>query len=68
MALTANLNLTATPATLVVTSDQRHIELTVRSAGETAEVTGVWPVIVEDDERTWEQVSDDGTTAVFELR
>ena len=67
MALTASLDLNATPPTLTVESDRRLVEVDVRSAGESTTAIGVWPVTVTDDERTWTVVSDDGTTAVYAL-
>lgn len=63
--LTASVNTTVTPATLTVTSDRRHVSVEVHCAGETATATGSFPVQIVDSDRTWEQVSDDGTTAVY---
>ena len=67
MAITADINLSKTPATLTVTSDKRKVEVSVTAAGETAIGTAVFPVTVSDNSgRTWTKKSDDGTTAVYE--
>lgn len=64
--LTAKIDLTVTPITLTVTSDKRKVEVSVKSAGETATGTAVFPVTITDTSgRTWTQKSDDGTTAVY---
>lgn len=66
MALTAAVDINATPPKLTVTSNRRRVSGTVTSAGDTANYVALFPVTITDDSgRVWTNVSDDGTTAVY---
>lgn len=65
MALSATIDATASPMTLTVVSDARHVEVEVRTGGETIAATGARPVFVVDADREWTLVDDDGATAVY---
>jgi hypothetical protein len=65
MALTATVDVTATPITLTIKSDKRKVEVSVTSAGETATGTALFPIKITDASRTWTLKSDDGSTAVY---
>jgi hypothetical protein len=66
MAITASVDLTKTPIQLTVTSDKRKVSVQVTAVGETATATGQFPIKIQDDSgRTWNVVSDDGVTAVY---
>lgn len=66
MALTAAVDVTATPPTLTVVSDKRKVAVTVTAAGETATGNAMFPVTVTDTSgRVWTVKTDDGVTAVY---
>lgn len=65
MALSATIDATTSPMTLTVVSDARHVEVEVRTGGETITATGARPVSVVDADQVWTVVSDDGATAVY---
>lgn len=66
MALTATIDISATPPTLTVVSDRRVIDVEVTTAGETATGHAVYPVTVTDSSgRMWTKVSDNDVTAVY---
>lgn len=66
MALSATIDLTATPIKLTVVSDKRIVAVEVTAANETATGTATFPVtITQTGGRTWTLQSDNGTTAVY---
>lgn len=66
MAITATLELAATPPKLTVVSDKRKVEVDVTTAGETAHCSGQFAITVADNSgRVWTKQSDDGVTAVY---
>lgn len=67
MALTATVDVNANPVALTVVCDFRAIAGTVTVLGQTTPFAAIAPIDVDDPDATWEQVSDDGTTAVYHL-
>lgn len=66
MALTAKIDTSKTPIELTVTSDKRKVAVEVKTGGETAVGTALFPIVFTDlGGRTWTQKSDDGSVAVF---
>lgn len=66
MALTATVDLKASPITLTVVSDKRKVSVNVSVLGETTTAYGAFPITVSDDSgRKWTLKTDDGATAVY---
>ena len=66
MAISGSVNLTKTPIELTVTSDKRKVSVVVSAVGESATLTGTFPVTINDASgRVWTVKTDDGTTAVY---
>lgn len=65
--LNATVDTTTTPPRLIVVCNFRSLEGTARVAGSIVPFSGTLPVEIDDPDATWDLVSDDGTTAVYQL-